>query len=98
MKFQGLLYIFLIIVFIIFILKIFKLFKSNEHFLDWEYNCGECFYKKNKDICEKSFMGKFCNTPCKWTKTIKHNPDGIQGFREFCEENKQFYEIKKLII
>jgi len=58
------------------------------------YNCGECFYKKSKNICEKSFTGKFCDTPCKWSKTIKHNSDGTQITRSFCEESKPFYQIR----
>ena len=59
------------------------------------FNCGECFYKKTKGQCEKSFTGKYCDTPCKWSKTIKYNSDNITVTKEFCEENKPFYHIIK---
>jgi len=58
------------------------------------FNCGECFYKKTKDACLKSLTGKFCDTPCKWSKTIKNNADGTKLIREFCEESTQFYNIR----
>jgi hypothetical protein len=73
--------------------------KLKEKFIDFnstsqKFNCGECFYKKTKDTCEKSLTGKFCDTPCKWSKTIKHNSDGTNITRYFCEESKPFYYIK----
>lgn len=77
--------------------------KPKEHYSDFilsrattqAFNCGECFYKKNKSQCEKSFTGKFCDTPCKWSKTIKHGADGTKITRHFCEEARPFYQIRK---
>jgi hypothetical protein len=60
------------------------------------FNCGECFYKKTKDVCEKSLTGKFCDTPCKWSKTIKYNSDGTKIIRQFCEESRPFYQIRNV--
>lgn len=59
------------------------------------HNCGECFYNKTKTECEKSVTGKNCSTPCKWSSTSRVKPDGTSEPIEFCEENTQFYQIRK---
>lgn len=100
---KNLVLICLIIFAHLFIIIFFKFKQSDkEKFIDLRtsttarvFNCGECFYKKTKDQCEKSFTGKYCDTPCKWSKTIKYNSDNIPVTKEFCEENKPFYHIIK---
>ncbi len=59
-------------------------------------NCGDCFQRKTKSQCVKALTGKYCDTPCKWSKTLKHGPDGLKSITYFCEENKPFYKIRKI--
>ena len=94
MEYQAFIVIFGIIFFHIFILNKFKFrFKSEKFEQPKQYNCGDCYQNKTKDICEKSTTGKYCDTPCKWSKTSRINSDGSLGFKEFCEENKSFYHL-----
>jgi hypothetical protein len=63
---------------------------------NFKFNCGDCFKKKTKSQCVKSLTGKFCNIPCKWSKTTKHHPDGSRSVKHFCEENNPFYKIRRI--
>lgn len=58
-------------------------------------NCGDCFQRKTKSQCVRALTGKYCDTPCKWSKTIRHGPDGSKSVIEFCEENNPFYDIRR---
>ena len=100
MEIQSFLIILFIIALHILVLNI-STGKSKEYFAPTKYdykplffNCGDCFRIKKENQCVKALTGKYCNIPCKWSKTIKHHPDGTKSLNKFCEENNPFYKIR----
>ncbi len=68
---------------------------TTKKFKPVKFFCGDCFHRKTKSECINSLTGKYCNIPCKWSKTLKHGPDGTRTITHFCEEHNPFYKIRK---